>query len=93
MKQLNQGNFETDKHCTNMTMIELGPESTTTAVAMCACNTSNCNLGPTKRDDGDMIGAMMPHTEMADGLPLTGMLINQDLSITFDALYVIFFIL
>ena len=86
MIQLNQENFGIDKRCMSMTMIDVGPDSTTKAVAMCACNTSNCNLGPTSRHDVDMIGAMMPHTEMADGLPLTGMLINQDLSITFDAL-------
>jgi len=90
MKQLNQGNFETDKRCTNMTMIELGTESKSTLVEMCACNNSNCNLGPTRRQDDDMIGAMMPQTEMPDILPLTGLLINQDLPISFDALYVIF---
>ena len=89
MKQLNQGNSETDKLCTNMTMIELGPESKSTAVAMCVCNHSNCNLGPTRRQDDEMIGAMMPQTEVPDVLPLTGLLINQDLPINFDAIYVI----
>ena len=90
MKQLNQAKFETDKSCKNMARIELGPDSTSTAVAMCACTTSNCNLGPTNRHYDDMIGAMMPQTEMTNVLPLIGVLINQDLPIRFDALHVIF---
>ena len=72
MKQLNEENFENDKHCTTLTMIELGPDSTSTAVAMCACNTTNCNLGP--NHDDDMIGAMMPQTEISNILPFTGLL-------------------
>ena len=63
MNQLNEAHFEKDKNCTNMTKIELGPETTSSSsVTMCVCNSTNCNLGPTQPNE-DMIGAMMPTTE------------------------------
>ena len=78
MKQLNKDEMETDKFCNNMTTIKLGPDSTSSAVAMCACNSTNCNLGPpNQQEDDEMIGAMMPQTEIPNTLPLTGLLINQ----------------
>ena len=78
MKQLNQDGIEMDKFCNNMTTIDLGPDSTSSAVAMCACNSTNCNFGPPKKqNDDEMIGAMMPQTEIPNTLPLTGLLIDQ----------------
>lgn len=58
MKQLKPENFEKDKDCSTLTNIELGPDSMPMAVAMCACNTTNCNLGVKP----EMIGATMPPT-------------------------------
>ena len=79
MNQLNKEAMGKERFCKNMTMIELGPESKSIAVAMCACNTTNCNLGPPKQQNQDdqMIGATMPQIEMTSILPLTGLLINQ----------------
>ena len=79
MSQLHQDGMEKDIHCKNMTTVKLGPESTSIAVAMCACNTTNCNLGPPNQKDEDdqLIGAMMPQTEIASTLPLTGLMIDQ----------------
>ena len=86
MNQLNKEGMGKDRFCKNMTMIELGPDSKSTAVAMCACNTTNCNLGPPKQQDQDdqMIGATMPQSEMTSTLPLTGLLINQHTLIEFN---------
>ena len=79
MSQLHQEGMERDNNCNNMTTVKLGPESTSIAVAMCACNTTNCNLGPPNQEseDDQLIGAMMPQTEIASTLPLTGLLIDQ----------------
>ena len=62
MKQLDQQRIVSDKHCSNMTSLELGPGSTSNSVDMCVCKTSNCNLGPKVGPDNDT----------------TGLLINQD---------------
>ena len=79
MKQLNQEGMGKDQFCKSMNLIELGPDSKSTAVAMCACNTTNCNLGPPNQQNHDdqMIGATMPQIEISSTLPLTGLLINQ----------------
>ena len=79
MSQLHQEGMEGDSNCNNMTTVQLGPESTSIAVAMCACNTTNCNLGPPNQEneDAELIGAMMPQTEIASTLPLTGLLVDQ----------------
>ena len=71
MIQLNQENFGIDKRCMSMTMIDVGPDSTTKAVAMCACNSTNCNLGP--NNDAGMIGAMMTQTATTNILSFTGL--------------------
>ena len=86
MNQLNKEGMGNDRLCKNLTMIELGPDSKSSAVAMCACNTTNCNLGPPKQQDQDdqMIGATMPQSEMTSILPLTGLLINQHTLIEFN---------
>ena len=78
MKQLDQQRIVSDKHCSNMTSLELGPGSASNSVDMCVCKTSNCNLGPKEGPDYDdnMIGATMPATEISNDT--TGLLINQD---------------
>ena len=78
MKQLDQQRIVSDKYCSNMTSLELGPGSTSNSVDMCVCKTSNCNLGPKEGPDYDdnMIGAVMPATEISNDT--TGLLINQD---------------
>ena len=86
MNQLNKEAMGKERFCKNMTIIELGPDSKSIAVAMCACNTTNCNLGPPKQQaqDEEMIGATMPQTKMTSILPLTGLLINQCTLIEFN---------
>ena len=68
MKQLDQQRIVSDKHCSNMTSLELSPGSASNSVDMCVCKTSNCNLGPKEGPDYDdnMIGATMPVTEISN---------------------------